>query len=1407
MSSVGVASAPSIAPGQMEYQKLLSGGFSADEANQWRQEQTAKLAGGGFKPDEIDAYWGDKQADSSGFDKLHAANPAIHTATNPIEELEAGWQMSVSGLLKRQGMPDTLPAEDASLFGKVANATGQFVGDLPATVAGFFGGASAGAAVPGAGETGVSELVGAGAGSAAVPQAMREVIMDYYRRGEITNFHDAFAMGMKSLWNTAKAGTVGAISSLVGGKIGGAVLANTAKPWLATGANMTSQAVTATGVGSALDGHVPNADDFVVGAATMLGFHAAGKMVGAMGGQRYAPNEAGRRVQANLQDVYRRLGIPPWEAVKKAQTDPALRQEILAQDVHGNPVTPNFNKSAPDEPPLPPKKPLFGGPAKPANENPTTPIDDMLNKVRGLEGSAAYAKQNGMAENEVVSSAGAIGRFQIMPGTARQYGFDPAQLTDPTYNEHVARTILSDLYRRFRGDQDAVLAAYNAGPGVAAKLLTAGPGTRLEATKGPRGWQYEKVAADRSEAHLPLETQEYLARGRAAGGSGGGKEPPAGGGGGGDEPPKQIAGPEGGEDPFKLNTESRVAKFLDRVGVQPEGESPFSKSTMYRQFVSELGPARDIDKLLEADGLLDPQKDIGIEDMMRQTYSSAQRAGYFLREGILDPVTLTKKSDLSFMSVMDQIKDMGGSIDEFNTYRASLRTIEKAKQGIDTGVMSLEEAKANAADPNLKRYAPVNAAMQEWKDGVLEYGRDSGLFSQGQVDAMRKANTSHISFRRVMDQVPKGGKRGFRASDPLKRMEGSDRQIIDPTAADMDNMAAVVRMADRNRAIGSIIGAIEAKGKLKELGLTRITDAKAPALAEPGSDVFKPYGETGEGFEPFLAARGDKALGDTQFRFFRNGKAETWQATDPLLAKLLRGADSVPEANAIDSVFTAMANLARKGIVSTPDFPLRNTMRDQIVAYVADPLSPPPFVTWMRGAMHVWKMDDVYWDWVAKGGAGTALADLEQSYVQREITRLMDEQTHTYGKMWNVVRHPIQAATLVAERLDAVTRVGYKMRAEELGIDSFKAATMSRKAALDFAEKGTSQFLSMWSRWTPFLRPNILGLKQYGEALTEKPIATLTKSMLAITLPNLALYGLNYLQDKYGDLPEDQKYRNLPRWQRDTMYVLPSIDGVRIRLPMPPIIGTAFGGLVNRFLDHWVEKDAHAFENWANSFFAQFLPPLIPTLALPISEQISNHNWWSGKPLIPDSVKDHSGDMQFTDATTEPAKKLAMYIGIHNKNIMDVSPIVLDNYAREWAGTMGTAVLRVLGMPFKDGPPIQVADIPFVQSFIVRNPGMSAQPVQDFYDDMTRLEQAHANLSLAIKTNDMSIYQKDAPLAAVYSKLTTIRTAITKQRSALFAINDNEKMTREEKQQATDKIYGDMIAIARMGSKVMQGLK
>jgi len=61
-----------------------------------------------------------------------------------------------------------------------------------------------------------------------------------------------------------------------------------------------------------------------------------------------------------------------------------------------------------------------------------------------------------------VSHKGAVGLMQLMPGTARDYGVK--DMYDPRENIEGGVRFLKDLDKKFKGREDLVLAAYNAGP-------------------------------------------------------------------------------------------------------------------------------------------------------------------------------------------------------------------------------------------------------------------------------------------------------------------------------------------------------------------------------------------------------------------------------------------------------------------------------------------------------------------------------------------------------------------------------------------------------------------------------------------------------------------------------------------------------------------------------------------------------------------------------------------------------------------------------------------------------------------------------------------------------------------------------------------------------------------------------
>ncbi|HEX7809809.1 MAG TPA: lytic transglycosylase domain-containing protein [Thermoanaerobaculia bacterium] len=72
-------------------------------------------------------------------------------------------------------------------------------------------------------------------------------------------------------------------------------------------------------------------------------------------------------------------------------------------------------------------------------------------------------------DTRALSSKGARGLMQVMPDTGRRFGVaDPDHLFDPSRNLSAGTAYLAWLLKRYRGDLDLALAAYNAGEGAVA---------------------------------------------------------------------------------------------------------------------------------------------------------------------------------------------------------------------------------------------------------------------------------------------------------------------------------------------------------------------------------------------------------------------------------------------------------------------------------------------------------------------------------------------------------------------------------------------------------------------------------------------------------------------------------------------------------------------------------------------------------------------------------------------------------------------------------------------------------------------------------------------------------------------------------------------------------------------------
>ncbi len=622
----------------------------------------------------------------------------------------------------------------------------------------------------------------------------------------------------------------------------------------------------------------------------------------------------------------------------------------------------------------------------------------------------------------------------------------------------------------------------------------------------------------------------------------------------------------------------------------------------------------------------------------------------------------------------------------------------------------------------------------------------------------------------------------------------------------MDNARQIIRMADRNRAIGHVLGMNEV---IKDLGLSKLpaTEIKA-MIAEPGSKVFKPYGmspEAEKAMGPFAVEA--KVRGTDKFVFYRDGVPEVWQAKDPAVAELMRGADSKGEADIVSKILALPAKIQRAGIVSAPDFGLRVALNDQLSAWVLDPLHPAPYITTLRGVMEVFRKGDDFWDLMRRGGLSGAIVEGDMA---KHISKAAEDQsllkkTGALEASWNTVTHPLAFAQMVTEKINHMERLGYYKTALEAGISPNKAAMMGRKAYLDFSEKATGQFANMMSQYVPFFRATMLGGLQVRDAIVKNPAQTLAYVGMGLVLPQIALYALNHEMDKF--LPENQRYSSLPQWVRDNYYVTPPIGGTRFKLARAFTIGPMINIPIERFLEATFEKDPHAFDGIFGSVMGSVTPGFIPAAVKPAIEDVANYSFFSGRPLISDNLKGFTADEQYNNSTSEVAKRISAAIGAHTgMGIAEVSPIEIDNLVQGWTGTIGATVLHSLDAPLGKTQDKEWTDLTFVRGFTVQNPRMNTKQITDFYNEAADWNALHRDVSKEVKDGREEQAIKDfGEVGQRASAIAKFQHALNVQRTALKAIEKNDTMNLDEKRQLSNRIYQDAWHVAQMGMKILRG--
>ena len=206
-----------------------------------------------------------------------------------------GFQQSVTGMAIRATYKDKgyeginqEAFKRMRTFQRSLYQAAMFAGDVPFFIAGaLIGGAAGGPAAP-------FTAVG---GAFALPAGLRKVYADKIEKGEVTSFKDFWGRLTGAVGATLK-GEITGIATRGAGSIGGKLA-------------LPAEIFTMTAVGSALEGHMPEPEDFLDAAIIIGGLRGATK------------------IRPVIADIYKKTGKTPKEVLKDIEVDPTISQDIL----------------------------------------------------------------------------------------------------------------------------------------------------------------------------------------------------------------------------------------------------------------------------------------------------------------------------------------------------------------------------------------------------------------------------------------------------------------------------------------------------------------------------------------------------------------------------------------------------------------------------------------------------------------------------------------------------------------------------------------------------------------------------------------------------------------------------------------------------------------------------------------------------------------------------------------------------------------------------------------------------------------------------------------------------------------------------------------------------------------------
>lgn len=516
---------------------------------------------------------------------------------------------------------------------------------------------------------------------------------------------------------------------------------------------------------------------------------------------------------------------------------------------------------------------------------------------------------------------------------------------------------------------------------------------------------------------------------------------------------------------------------------------------------------------------------------------------------------------------------------------------------------------------------------------------------------------------------------------------------------------------------------------------------------------------------------------------------------DPELYRAMTFFDRQPHGKLVRMAASAK-RLLTAGVTASPEFMLRNFLRDSLSAWAISKDGFKPMIDSIRGIRKTMKMGgstiDVMFSGASflgghlNGNDPQAMADSVRKALHRK--GMTPPQIDRYER--SIIRNATHAQEVLGKAWDQYSKYGEALEnanREAVYDAAIKAGKSHAQAAfeardlMDFSMLGASRTMQTMVMLLPFFNARVQGLGKLGRELRDNPRG-IAKRAGMITAASLALLALNW---------DDERYESLPDWDKDGHWHFWFGDE-HWRIPKPFEVGILFGTIPERMARAMGDKDTGAQfgKAMARAFMETFEFNPIPQIAMPMTEAYINYDFFRGGAIENSAEQSVLPEARYSEHTSLLMRELGQLTGL--------SPKKLEHIVVGYTGTIGGYVLAAADGLIRAAQPGESAswradEIPLVKAvYRGGGPAKSTQHMEQFYEmlgEVNELKRTVDQYRKAGMTKEaQALLDEQGGILKARKALTQTQLQVRQLRNRLDLIQRDKTLSGEEKRRRIDEL-------------------